>query len=262
MEFKEVIGLRRSIRYFKPWRPVEREKIQTMLEAARLASRSVNAPYPKAVVLFRDKVSEEDRNALKLPTTTTQLDLAPVWIFWFGDLEAVQKTNKGQTLHALIDAGALGPSHGWSHRYVDDVIWAQVLKPMTENAGALALMVAEETSLAICHSVLTAVDEGLGTTLTAINQEACRRLLKVPDTYMPIWLQLVGYPAEEREAGGQRPREPFEEMFFEGGFDTPFRRDEAVVEKLREKGMIQAPAPLPWRRAELRALSTMFELPE
>ena len=37
MEFKEVIRRRRSIRFFEPDKPVEREKIQIMLEAARLA---------------------------------------------------------------------------------------------------------------------------------------------------------------------------------------------------------------------------------
>ena len=42
MEFKEVVGRRRSIRYFLPWRPVPREKIQIILEAARLASRAGN----------------------------------------------------------------------------------------------------------------------------------------------------------------------------------------------------------------------------
>ena len=28
MEYKQVVGLRRSIRYYQPYRPVEREKIQ------------------------------------------------------------------------------------------------------------------------------------------------------------------------------------------------------------------------------------------
>ena len=46
MEFKEVIGRRRSIRFFEPDKPVEREKIQIMLEAARLSSCAVNAHYP------------------------------------------------------------------------------------------------------------------------------------------------------------------------------------------------------------------------
>ena len=46
MEFKEVIGRRRSIRYFVPYRPVERKKIQTILEAARLASCASLAGKP------------------------------------------------------------------------------------------------------------------------------------------------------------------------------------------------------------------------
>ena len=38
MEFKAVIGRRRSIRYFVPYRPVEREKIQTILERRSMPS--------------------------------------------------------------------------------------------------------------------------------------------------------------------------------------------------------------------------------
>jgi nitroreductase len=57
MEFKEVIGRRRSIRYFAPYRPVEREKIQTILEAARLASCAVNATFLRAIVAQRDDLS-------------------------------------------------------------------------------------------------------------------------------------------------------------------------------------------------------------
>lgn len=35
MEFKQAVGNRRTIRYFKSWQPVEPEKIQKILEAAR-----------------------------------------------------------------------------------------------------------------------------------------------------------------------------------------------------------------------------------
>ena len=35
MEFKKAVGDRRTIRYFKSWQPVEPEKIQVILEAAR-----------------------------------------------------------------------------------------------------------------------------------------------------------------------------------------------------------------------------------
>jgi hypothetical protein len=36
MEFKQAIGLRRSIRYYQPYRRVERAKVQTILEAAAM----------------------------------------------------------------------------------------------------------------------------------------------------------------------------------------------------------------------------------
>ena len=40
MEFKEVLGRRRSIRYFQPYREIEREKVQMVLKAARIASQA------------------------------------------------------------------------------------------------------------------------------------------------------------------------------------------------------------------------------
>ena len=43
MEFKQAVGDRRTIRYFKSWQPVEPEKIQVILGAARLRSQHGNA---------------------------------------------------------------------------------------------------------------------------------------------------------------------------------------------------------------------------
>jgi len=37
-DFFDVIGSRRSVRYFKPWKPVEPEKVEAVLQAARIAS--------------------------------------------------------------------------------------------------------------------------------------------------------------------------------------------------------------------------------
>jgi nitroreductase len=84
MEFKQVIGLRRSIRYYQPYRPVERAKVQSILEAARLCSQAINSNWAKAIVVNRDDMAPEDREALKVPTTTAQRDMAPAWIFWLG----------------------------------------------------------------------------------------------------------------------------------------------------------------------------------
>jgi nitroreductase len=260
VEFKQVVGRRRSIRYYQPYRPVEREKIQTILEAARLSSRAVNADFAKAVVVNRDDLSEEDRNALKTPTTTAQLDLAPTWIFWFGDPTAPRVGQ--QTLKLLVDVGALTPSHGWSHTYVDDVVWPQVLSPILQDQTTSVLLMAVEAGLAMCQALLAAVDEGLGTQLTALNGAHAKKVLGVPDPWVAIWIQLVGYPAESPEAGGQRPRSAFEDIYYEGQWGRPFRRDPAVVEQLKKAGMLMPEAPVAWRMEELRALSRMFGLPE
>ena len=74
----------------------------------------------------------------------------------------------------------------------------------------------------------------------------------------------VGYPAESWEAGGQTSRPPFGDIFFEMEHGKPFEPDAAVEEELKEEGMIQAPAPLPWREEELKylghALNVEFQL--
>lgn len=89
-----------------------------------------------------------------------------------------------------------------------------------------------------------------------------REVFGVPDSWVPVWLQLVGYPLEEPEAGGQRPRRPLPKSFFEGDCAHPFEADAAVTERLRAARLLQEPGPLPYRDAEVRMLSRMFGLPE
>ncbi len=115
MEFKEVIGRRRSIRYFAPYRPVEREKIQTILEAARLASCAVNDTFLRAIVVQRDDLAPEVLESLKTPVSALNLALAPVHIYFYGDLHTLRES-RGNTLKELIDVGATTwgcPSTAW-----------------------------------------------------------------------------------------------------------------------------------------------------
>ena len=78
----------------------------------------------------------------------------------------------------------------------------------------------------------------------------------------PLYVMNVGYPLESREAGGQRPRPPFEELYFEGKVGQPFPRDPKVVAELEQEKMFTAPAPLPGRKQEVRNLSRKLGLPE
>ena len=261
MEFKEVIGRRRSIRFFEPDKPVEREKIQKMLEAARLASCAVNAHWAKAIVVERDKLPEDKLERLKTPVAALNIELAPVHIYWYADLSVVNRI-KGSRLKELVDVGALAPTHGWSHKFVDEFVYPQILKPMTEGPG-YPIAAATDCGVAICQALLTGVDEGLGVCLSSFNAAIAKEVFNVPDEWIPLYVLLVGYPAESWQAGGQRPSPPFEEQYFEGAYGTPFRRDERVVEELKQAKMIQEPARPnnPERMEEIRRLAERLGLP-
>jgi len=261
MEFKEVIGRRRSIRYFVPYRPVEREKIQTILEAARLASCAVNATFLRAIVVQRDDLAPEVLEDLKTPVSALNLELAPVHLYFYGDLQTLQESH-GNTLKELIEVGALNPSHGWSHTFVDQVVWKQVIEPLTKDPLKLVGAVAVDCGVAICQALLAAFDEGLGACLSAFEPQRAQAAFGVPAHWMPLYVMLVGYPAESWEAGGQRPRPPFGELYFEGRYGNPWRRDPHVVARLTAARMLQAPAPLPWRQEEIKTLARAFGLPE
>ena len=261
MEFKEVIGRRRSIRFFDPDRPVEREKIQKMLEAARLASCAVNAQWARAVVGFRDDLTEDQLKRLKTPVAALNVELAPVHIHFFNDLGIVNKM-QGTRLKELVDVGALAPTHGWSHKFVDEIVYPHILKPMTEGPG-YPIASTFDVGIAVCQALLTGVDEGLGVGLVTLNPATLKEVFKTPDDWIPMPTILVGYPAESWDGGGQRPRPPFEEVYLEGEFGKPFARDEKVVEELEAANMIQPPALPndPKRIEEIKKLAEKYGLP-
>jgi hypothetical protein len=120
-----------------------------------------------------------------------------------------------------------------------------------------------DVGVAICQALLTGVDEGLGVGLVTLNGAVLREVFKIPDEWIPLSTILVGYPAESWNAGGQRPRPPFEELYFEGEYGKPFKRDPKVVEELKREKMIQEPAKPndPERIAEIKRLAEKYGLP-
>ncbi len=260
MEFKQVVGNRRSIRFFDPDKPVEREKIQVILETARLASCAVNAHWLRAIVVERDRIPADKLNQLKTPVAALTLDLAPVHIYFFVDLGIVNKI-KGSRLRELVDAGALAPTHGWSHKFVDDFVYPQILEPMTKNLqGYIGAAFADAGGAAHC-ALLAAFDEGLGACLNTPNPALTKQVFGVPDDWHSLWVMLVGYPSESPDGGGQRPRPEFEELYFDGEYGKPFKRDAKVVDQLKKAKMLQAPAPLPGRMDEIKRLAQEYDLP-
>jgi nitroreductase len=260
VEYKELIGIRRSIRYFDPDRAVEREKIQKILEAMRIASCAVNAHWLRAIVIQRSEIPQAILDSLKTPVTALVQELAPVHIYCYLDTGTVKQV-EGKRLRELVDVGALNPSHGWSHKFVDEFVYPQILEPFAENP-AYPVAAAFDCGGAATQGLLVAVDEGLGVCWTAFNPEPAKEMMDIPDDWLPLYVMNVGYSLESREAGGQRPRPPFEELYFDGKVGRPFARDPKVVAELEQAKMITAPAPLPSRKQEVRDLSRKLGLPE
>ena len=100
-----------------------------------------------------------------------------------------------------------------------------------------------------------AFEQGLGTCcLGTPHGEQIRQNLGLPESTRVLLLQTVGYPAESPEAGGQRPRQPFEKLVHMNRYGKAFPRSQAVLDELKDTGMIQSPAPTPWREEELEYL--------
>lgn len=250
MELREVIGRRRSIRFLLPYKPVEPAKIQRMLEAARIASHWGNVQSLRAVVVMKDTAPQEVIEAITAPVAGYQIRLAPVVIVWYLDTSAVD--DQSNRLRELLAAGALGLGEGKQEALEKQLI--PIFDQLREGLKQPGLSEID-CGQGIAQATLMAFEQGLGTCcLGTPNTDRIRERLGLPDHCRVLLLQTVGYPAESPEAGGQRPRQPFEQLFHLNGYGQPFPRDPEVVEGLKRDGLLQDPAPLPWREAELEYL--------
>jgi nitroreductase len=263
MEFKQAVGNRRTIRYFKSWQPVEPAKLQTILEAGRLQSQHGNAKLiRKAVVIERGKTPDDVRDALiDAMYNQPHVQQAPVFIVWAVDMAGWDSLR--DALRELIEVRALNSTHGWSSEFIETAVIPNPDFNVKAGDNAFAQWLsAFECGLAVGAALLAAVDEGLGTALVTGRRAQIREILEMPQYVTPTQVQLVGYPAESPNAGGQRPSPPFEKLYFSGKWGVPLKSDPAVTDRLKAAGMLQDPAPLGWRRDEIRALAQLFGLPE
>ncbi len=259
MQVKQVIGNRRSIRYYLPFRPVEREKVQKMLEAGRRASCVGNVTVARAIVIWREQASEELMKAITPPLGYQQMQSAPCFILWYHDKMSYEGNKWIDDLKNLAGQRRIGEDVETTQAVIE-----KTLRPAFGAAWetmAVAPLAFMDVGQVVAQATMVAWDEGLGTCLMSSPRlEQIGKLLNLPDSAIPVCLMSVGYPAESWEAGGQTSRPPFESIFFEMKQGTPFKPDPAVEEELKRDGMIQAPAPLPWREAELKYVSHALDI--
>ena len=264
MEFKQVVGNRRSIRYYKPYQPVEKEKIQTILEAARLQCQHGNAGLVrKAVVVTKGETDDAIREELM----DSPLQPAP----------GRAGTGAYRLGHRHVGVGEPQGEPPRSHRRQGAHLELRLERDVRgrDRAQDAGLQRARRRGQ-VCGVVIGHRD-GTGDRLGAARRgrprsrdaaahrtagPGWRELFGMPEHVTPAQIQIVGYPAEDPKGGGQRPRPPFEDLYFADTWGNSIQSDPMVVEELTQAGMFQEAAPVPWRAAEIRALAAMYGLPE
>jgi hypothetical protein len=177
-------------------------------------------------------------------------------IVWYLDTAAVD--DQSDRLRELLKAGALGFGEGKEKALEEQLLPIfEGIRDQQKQPGLGEI----DCGQGIAQATLVAFEEGLGTCCLATPYgDQVRENLGLPETSRILLLQTVGYPAESPDAGGQRPRQPFEQLFHVNGYGNPFPRSKEVVAELERDGMLQQPAPQPWREAELEFLQKALDI--
>jgi len=154
----KVIRERKSVRNFDPNRPVEEEKLRTILEAARLAPSSNNTQPWHFVVVRDEKTRDMIAGAAPLGAATNKwMRLAPVIIVCCGKEDVLYHKSAGR----LFDK---------------DFFKIDI-------------------AIAVEHIVLTAKELGLGTCWAGwFDERKIKNILRIPSGTHVIALLPVGYP--------------------------------------------------------------------
>lgn len=252
-----ALGNRRSVRYFDPDRPVERWKIETMLQAARFSSCQGNINCTEALVVEKDKCEIWDEIEECVSGFNVQIiNQSSHLILWLTNLNAwYGRAIDG--ISALSLSGAVGKYHGWNYEFSMTQTLPRLMSFPVERTEILLRF---ETGQAVANAITAGVGLGLGNILVAFGRKpgGVEKALGLPPHYRFTWGHAVGYALEDKATGGQRPRLKMEALFHENNWGTPFESDPATAAMLEEKGLIQPQSPLPGRFEELDDIARRF----
>ncbi|NLC48851.1 MAG: nitroreductase [Bacteroidales bacterium] len=175
MDFLELVSSRQSVRAFDPERPVEREKLDRIIEVARLAPSACNA-QPWSFVLVDDP---EIKNKVADATSSRVLGM--------------NHFTKQAPVHLLLVEEKVNISSGIGG-WVKKKDFAQM------DLGIVA-----------AHIVLAAQAEGLGTCIVGwFDEDKVKELLNIPASNR-VWLSIViGYGTQPLR---KKSRKPIEKIF-------------------------------------------------
>ncbi len=205
MEVSSAILKRASIRSWKP-APVEKEKIEKVLEAGRRAPSWGNT-QPWRFIVLQEKARIEE--VAKASGGQPHVSSAPVVIVCCGAINDFSRKQHREVLAELRDAGV----NDWTDEFMDNVVLkSDVFAPYLLGDPVMTVKAGEQIMIAIAYMTLEAVNQGLGTCwVGAITPKNVHQVMNLPDSLFVHSLIPLGYPGQDPEP---RPRKDRDKIIF------------------------------------------------
>ena len=204
MDFMDISKMRITVRQFDP-RPVEKEKVDKILEAGRWSPTAVDYQPQRILVLNEPEDLEKVREFCTFGYDQKYRDIDEN-AGRFGD----EKHNVYYYGAPLVFLFCYDSKACWSH-------------PVSGESSGLV-----DATIVQTHMMLEAASLGLGTVwISYFDKDKARRLLQIPDSYEITSMLYAGYPAQDytpnRKLTGKRF--PIGHTCFKGSFEKPYESD-------------------------------------
>ncbi len=257
VDFIEVLGKRRSCRFYDPERAVEPEKTQAICQAARNASHMGNANCITVTIVEAQETKDkftEIVSAFNIPMSK----MAPVSLVFALDRD-LWYNGLPKGLPALFKMGGVNPSHGWS---MDNIENTTLPRLTTFPPEIVAYLLSCETGMAMASAQLMATALGLGSCCYAGQGPKIAEVLGFRESMQFVWAMAIGYPGESVESMGWRPRSPYGDIIYKEKCGVPAIADPGVDAELTALGMMgEASALTPERLAAVNKAAEAMGLP-
>ena len=191
MDFLELASRRQSTRKYDINRPVEPEKIERIIEAARLAPSACNAQPWHFVVVNEAELIDEAVGAISNPA---EGETQPVHFVIVDEPELKNKVADAAS------ARLLGMNHFTKQAPIHILLVEEKVNLSSGIGGVIKdkHFAYVDIGIAASHICLAAEAEGLGSCILGwFNESKIKKLLNIPDSKRVILDILIGYPAQE-----------------------------------------------------------------
>lgn len=203
MDFRDISKMRVTVRKFDP-KPVEKEKLDLILEAGRWSPTAVDFQPQRILVLNTPEALEKVRRFCTFGYDKSYTDIA-------------EECDAGDKKHNVYYYGA---PLVLMICYDRSVCWHH---PQNGQESGPA-----DATIVSTHMMLEAASLGLGTVwISYFDHAKARSLLNIPEDYKIANMLYIGYPAKDFKPNPvmSGKRYPIEHTCFDNSFEMPYQTD-------------------------------------